>query len=98
VLTCGGSGTGGRPRRRPAAVGTHGARGLGEQGGGMEVPGETHGPTDQGLASACGPSGPRRGSVRDAHRLARRRACGRGRPRSNFTWPCLNGFFSKFLN
>jgi hypothetical protein len=43
-----------------------GACGLGEQGGGMAVPGATHGPTDQGLASSCGPRGPRRGSVRDA--------------------------------
>jgi hypothetical protein len=47
-------------------AGTRGTRGLGEPSGGIAVLGAAHGPTDQGLTSACGPSGPRRGSVRDA--------------------------------
>jgi hypothetical protein len=50
------------PRRRARAsartaarpmVGRRGACALGEQGGGLAVPGAAHGPANQGLASAC---------------------------------------------
>jgi hypothetical protein len=50
-----------RQRRAWAPAKYGGARGLGEQGSGMAVLGAVHGPIDQGLASACGPSGPWRG-------------------------------------
>jgi hypothetical protein len=55
----------GRVRRCGRCLGgtawTRGAHRLGEQGGRMAVPGAAHGPTDQGPASTCGPSGPWRG-------------------------------------
>jgi hypothetical protein len=59
--------TWGGVRRRGHWLG--GARGLGEQGGGIAVPGAAHGPTDQGLASACGPSGLWRGDAGAARAL-----------------------------